>query len=122
MAVNFETRYTCNPTDFKTYDTQRIRQDFLIEKVMVTGEINLTYTHFDRYIAGGVVPTKKALTLAAIDPLRANYFLERRELGIINVGGKGTVKIDGKTYLMVRALTAGISLMATCPLPLRTVR
>lgn len=100
MAVKFDTRYTCNPTDFKTYDTQRIRKDFLIEKVMVDGEINLTYTHFDRYIAGGAVPTKKALTLTTIDPLRAKYFLERRELGIINVGGVGTVKVDGKSYTL----------------------
>ena len=100
MSVKFETRYTCNPTDFKTYDTQRIRKDFLIEKVMVDGEINLTYTHFDRYIAGGAVPVKKALTLKTIDPLRAKYFLDRRELGIINVGGKGTVKVGSKSYTL----------------------
>ena len=98
MSVKFETRYTCNPTDFKTYDTQRIRKDFLIKNVMVDGEINLTYTHFDRYIVGGAVPTKKALKLEAIDPLRAKNFLDRRELGIINVGGKGTVKVGNKSY------------------------
>ena len=71
MATKFETRYTCNPTDFKTYDTQRIRKDFLIENVMVGGEINLIYSHYDRYIAGGAVPTRKSLALESIDPLRA---------------------------------------------------
>ena len=100
MPINFETRYTCNPTDFKSYDTTRIRKDFLIEKVMVEGEINLTYSHYDRYIAGGAVPTKKSLTLESIDPLRAASFLDRRELGIINVGGKGKVKVGNKSYTL----------------------
>lgn len=100
MATNFDTRYTCNPTDFKTYDTTRIRKDFLIENVMVAGEINLTYSHYDRYIAGGAVPTKKKLTLESIAPLRAESFLERRELGIINVGGKGKVKVGNKSYTL----------------------
>lgn len=100
MATNFETRYTCNPSDFKSYDTSRIRKDFLIEKVMVDGEINLTYSHYDRYIAGGAVPTKKSLSLESIDPLRAASFLERRELGIINVGGKGKVRVGNKSYTL----------------------
>lgn len=65
---------------------------------MIGGQINLTYTHFDRYIAGGAVPTSKPLTLKSIDPLRAKYFLERRKLGIINVGGKGTVTVGNKSY------------------------
>lgn len=98
MSVKFEKRYTSNPTDFKTYDTERIRQDFLIEAVMVNGEINLTYTHFDRFIAGGAVPTDQDLKLTTIDPLKADYFLERRELGIVNVGGKGSVQVDGENY------------------------
>ncbi|MEZ5044515.1 MAG: 5-dehydro-4-deoxy-D-glucuronate isomerase [Saprospiraceae bacterium] len=98
MAIKFEKRYPCNPTDFKTYDTARIRQDFLIENVMVDGQINLTYTHFDRYIAGGAVPTTEKLALKTIEPLKSTYFLERRELGIINVGEKGTVKVDGQAY------------------------
>jgi 4-deoxy-L-threo-5-hexosulose-uronate ketol-isomerase len=100
MATNFETRYTCNPSDFKSYDTQRIRKDFLIDRLMTPGEINLTYTHFDRYIAGGVVPTDKTLTLETIAPLRANYFLERRELGVINVGGPGNVMVGGVSYTL----------------------
>ena len=98
MSLNFETRYTCNPSDFKTYDTSRIRQDFLIPKVLVRGQINLVYSHFDRYIAGGVVPTSRPMVLKTIDPLKASYFLERRELGIINVGGKGKVQVGKKVY------------------------
>ena len=94
----YETRYTCNPTDFKTYDTQRIRKDFLIENVMESGKINLVYSHYDRYIAGGAVPSYGALPLESIEPLKADYFLERRELGIINVGGEGSISVDGTLY------------------------
>lgn len=98
MSVNFDKRYTCNPEDFKSYDTSRIRKDFLIDNLMQAGQINFTYSHFDRYIVGGAVPTNNALALASIDPLKADYFLERREMGIINVGGKGSVKVDGQSY------------------------
>lgn len=98
MSVNFDKRYTCNPEDFKSYDTSRIRKDFLIDNLMQAGQINFTYSHFDRYIVGGAVPTNNALALESIDPLKADYFLERREMGIINVGGKGSVKVDGQSY------------------------
>ncbi|MEO0338335.1 MAG: 5-dehydro-4-deoxy-D-glucuronate isomerase [Bacteroidota bacterium] len=96
MNTNYEVRYATNPEDFKTYGTERIRRDFLIKTLWKADEINLVYTHYDRYIAGGVIPATKALKLEAIDPLKANYFLERRELGIINIGGKGTVNVDGQ--------------------------
>ena len=58
----------------------------------------MVYTHYDRYIAGGVIPKKESVGLGTIDPLKADFFLERREMGIINVGGKGYVKADGETY------------------------
>lgn len=96
--TNFEVRYTTNPTDFKSYDTQRIRKDFLIEKLLEPGKINLVYTHYDRYIAGGAMPGSGELKLETIDPLKADFFLERRELGIINIGKPGTVTADGKAY------------------------
>ena len=96
--TNFEVRYTTNPTDFKTYDTQRIRQDFLIKEVFEADKINLIYSHYDRYITGGIVPQTKALSLDTIDPLKADYFLERREVGIINIGQTGTIKVDGKSF------------------------
>ena len=94
----YETRYAAHPGDFATYDTERIRQDFLIPAPMTPGEIQLVYTHYDRYIAGGAVPTEVPLSLETIDPLKADYFLERRELGIINVGGEGKVVVDKETH------------------------
>ena len=98
MSVNFDKRYTSNPEDFKSYDTQRIRKDFLIENLMQPASINFTYSHYDRYIVGGAVPLDKALSLETIDPLKADFFLERREMGIINVGGKGSVEVEGQVY------------------------
>ena len=96
MKTKYEVRYATNPEDFKTYGTERIRQDFLIKGLWKENQINMVYTHYDRYIAGGLVPSTERLTLTPIDPLKADYFLERRELGIINIGGKGTVTVDGE--------------------------
>ena len=96
MATNFEMRYNSNPVDAKSYDTARIRKEFLIENLMEEGNINLVYSHIDRYIVGGAVPTTEALVLESIDPLKAEFFLKRREMGIINVGGKGIVNVDGE--------------------------
>ena len=98
--VNYTMQTACHPEDVKTYDTQRIRDRFVMEKVMVADEINLTYSLYDRFIFGGAVPVQKELVLETIDPLKANYFLERRELGIINVGGEGIVTVDGKEYAL----------------------
>ena len=98
--VNYTMQTACHPEDVKTYDTQRIRNRFVMEKVMVADEINLTYSLYDRFIFGGAVPVQKELVLETIDPLKANYFLERRELGIINVGGEGIVTVDGKEYAL----------------------
>ncbi|MEL6852330.1 MAG: 5-dehydro-4-deoxy-D-glucuronate isomerase, partial [Bacteroidota bacterium] len=81
-----------------SYDTQRIREDFLIKQVFSPDQVNLVYSHFDRYIAGGAMPVGTPLSLEPIDPLRAEFFLQRRELGIINVGGAGTVTVSGKSY------------------------
>lgn len=91
-------RYAHHPNDVKKYTTEELRQHFLIPTLFVKEEINLTYTMYDRFIAGGALPVDKPLQLNAIDELKANYFLERRELGIINVGGKGKVTVDGKAY------------------------
>ncbi|QDO94295.1 5-dehydro-4-deoxy-D-glucuronate isomerase [Formosa sediminum] len=98
MSTNYETRYASSPETVKTYDTEKLRKEFLIDNLMAAGCINLTYSHYDRYIAGSAVPTTSALTLEAIDPLKAAFFLERRELGIINVGGEGSVTVDGTKY------------------------
>ena len=98
MAVNFEERYSYHPEDFKTYDTQKIRKEFLVEKVMEDDTINMVYSHIERYIVGGAVPVTKPLALEAVDALKAKYFCERREVGVINVGGKGSVVVDGNEY------------------------
>lgn len=98
MSLNYEVRYAVGPKDVKSYDTKRLREEFLIEKVMVNDEINLVYSNYDRVIAGGAVPVSKELKLETIEPLKADYFLARRELGVINVGGTGTVMVDGKKY------------------------
>ncbi len=96
--VKYEVRYAANPQDFKSYDTERIRKDFLIEQVFENDKINMVYTMYDRFIVGGAKPVSKTLRLETIDVLKAPNFLHRRELGIINVGGPGTVKVGNKEY------------------------
>ncbi|HET6558555.1 MAG TPA: 5-dehydro-4-deoxy-D-glucuronate isomerase [Prolixibacteraceae bacterium] len=98
MSIIYEERYASHPGDAKKYDTDQLRRNFLIEKVMEEGHIRLVYSHYDRYIAGGAVPVHAPLELTAIEPLKAPYFCERRELGIINVGGKGSVIVDGTEH------------------------
>ncbi len=98
MAIKFEERFAIHFEDFKSYDTTKIRNNFLIRNIMEPGFINLTYSHYDRLIVGGAVPVKKGLKLETVDALKSDYFLFRRELGIINVGGEGTVIADGAEY------------------------
>jgi 4-deoxy-L-threo-5-hexosulose-uronate ketol-isomerase len=97
MSISYESRYASSPQAVKQYDTTQLRAEFLIDNLMKKGEIALTYSHYDRYIAGSAVPVSP-LKLETIDPLKASYFLERRELGIINVGAKGSVEVDGISY------------------------
>ena len=95
--TKYSSRYASSPEAVKQYDTQQLRNEFLIDDLMQENEIVLTYSHYDRYIAGSAVPVKD-LTLETIDPLKAGYFLERREMGIINVGGSGSVVVEGTSY------------------------
>ncbi len=92
MKTNYEIRYAAHPEDAKSYDTTRIRRDFLIEKIFVPNEVNMVYSMYDRMVVGGALPVGEVLTLEAIDPLKAPFFLTRREMGIYNVGGPGIVK------------------------------
>lgn len=92
-----ELRTASSPRDVKHYTTERLREEFLIQNLFVPGEIKLVYSHIDRIITGAAVPTK-ALKLTAGDELRAEYFLQRREMGVINIGGAGRIVIDGKEY------------------------
>ena len=98
--LNYTVQTACHPDDVKGYDTERLRNAFLMEKVMSPDEINLTYTLYDRLIYGGVMPVNTVLKLETFDELKAEHFLDRRELGVINVGGDGIVTVDGKEYLM----------------------
>lgn len=90
-----ETRYTHSPADIRHYSTEQLRNEFLVEKIFVPGTIQLTYTHNDRMIFGGVTPTDQPLEFQLSKELGVEYFLERRELGVINIGGAGTIEIDG---------------------------
>lgn len=92
-------REAASSKDVKYYTTDRLREDFLIEDLFIPGEMKLVYSHIDRIIIGAVMPLGQ-LKLTAGKALRANYFLERREMGIINIGGKGTVTVDGKIYTL----------------------
>ena len=96
--MKFNERYAVHPKDFKKFDTDRIRKEFLVKEVFVKDEICLTYSLYDRYIVGGAHPVNKKLELESFDSLKADSFLARREMGVINVGGKGKIVADGETY------------------------
>lgn len=92
-----ELRTAASPRDVKHYTTERLREEFLIQDLFVPGEIRLVYSHIDRIITGAAVPVQ-ALKLTAGEELRADYFLQRREMGVINIGGDGRIMVDGKEY------------------------
>ena len=98
MKTNYELRYAANPRDAKSYDTSRLREDFLIPVLFVPNEVNMVYSMYDRLIVGGAMPVDEVLDLETIDYLKADYFLTRRELGLFNVGGKGVVEVAGVKY------------------------
>ncbi len=98
MQTNFESRYATSPNEAKQMDTDTLRSNFLIEKIFEADRIHFVLSHFDRYITGGIMPVKEVISLSNPAELKANYFLERRELGIINVGGKGIVTADDESY------------------------
>ncbi len=93
-----ELRTAASPKDVKHYTTDRLREEFLIDDLFQKDVIKLVYSHIDRIITGSAVPVKEKLVLTAGDELRADYFLQRRELGVINIGGAGVITIDGKEY------------------------
>jgi len=98
MILN--TRYSNHPDDVKKYTTCDLRKHFLIEQIFIEDEVNLTYSHIDRIIVGGIMPVKKELTLTAGKEMGVDTFFERREGGIINIGGDGVIVVDGTEYKM----------------------
>ena len=93
-----EIRFQNSPKETSKMSTAELRENFLIEELMQAGKIRLVYSHFDRMIIGGAVPGVDSIALANEGELKANFFLERREMGIINVGGNGTVTAEGVAY------------------------
>ncbi len=98
--MKMEVRYSNHFDDVKHYDTETLRKHFLVENIFVNGEINLIYSHNDRIIFGGIVPTNTELKLEGSKELASDYFLQRRELGVINIGGEGSIIVDGTEYVM----------------------
>ena len=98
MRINCEVRYPSHQDDAKHYDTAKLREHYLVKNLMVPDEINMVYSMFDRIIAGGAVPVKEELILTPPEILRSEYFTQRREIGIINVGGTGVVKVGDEEY------------------------
>ncbi|MCM3689596.1 5-dehydro-4-deoxy-D-glucuronate isomerase [Kocuria rosea] len=95
-----EQRYATSPEQLPAFDTTELRERFLVEDLFVPGEVKVTYTHHDRIVLGGAVPAGQQLPLPTFEELRAEYFLANREVGIINVGGTGTVTADGETHTL----------------------
>lgn len=87
-----------HPRDFKTYDTAQIRENFLLENLLNADSIECAYTHYDRMIVGAAFPATASLTLGTYEQLKSANFLDRREIGIINIGGTGTVEVDGERF------------------------
>ena len=100
--MKLDIRYSNHPEDSKHYDTATLRRHYLLDKLFVADEIMLTYSHQDRIIVGGIMPVKSELTLGACKELATDYFLQRREMGVINIGGDGVVILDGKQYEVKR--------------------
>lgn len=93
-------RDSISRNEARRLDTEELRSRFLISGIFVPGEITMTYSHVDRIIVGGVMPKQTALALSDDfgKALGVDYFLERRELGLINIGGPAKVSVDGETY------------------------
>ncbi len=96
--MKLSVRYPSHQEDAKHYTTERLREQYLIEKVFEAEEALLTYSHFDRIVAGGVMPVHKAVELSGSKEMASQSFLERREMGVINIGGEGRITVDGTVY------------------------
>lgn len=101
MTTNYQLRYAAHPADARSYDTSRLRSDFLIDNLFVENEVNMVYSMYDRMVVGGAMPAGEELPLEAIDPLKAPFFTSRREVGIFNVGGgEAIVKVGEETFTL----------------------
>ena len=98
-SKTMNSRYETSPREFERMNTAEMRADFLVQYLFLQNECTLTYSHYDRMVLGGIMPVNQAIELPNPDGLKSQYFLERRELGIINIGsGTGQITADGITY------------------------
>ncbi len=100
QKINYETRYAVSPKETAGMNTEELRENFLVANLFEKDTIQLTQTHYDRYIAGGAMPVDQPLQLDPVEELKADFFLQRREIGIINIGGEGEVTVDGEKYTL----------------------
>ncbi len=96
--TSIEVRQVSHPAAVRRFNTEELRQEFLVQGLFAKDRVTLTYTHIDRFVIGGAMPTKGALALEALKPIGSPNFLDRRELGILNIGGEGTVTVGKKKY------------------------
>jgi 4-deoxy-L-threo-5-hexosulose-uronate ketol-isomerase len=100
MKITVEERWGTHPNDVKHYDTEKLRKEFLVEKLFADDEVIMVYTHNDRLIIGGAQPVKERLKLETVDLIRSEYFCERRETGVVCIENEGIITVDGKDYKM----------------------
>jgi len=98
--MNMNTHYAIHPADFRKLGTQQLREAFLLSPIFIDNTITHHYTHYDRLIVGGVKPVSQSVALETIDALKAEFFLQRREIGIINTGASARVTADGVDYIL----------------------
>ena len=100
MTISVSVRQAVGPEDAARRDTQGLRDGFVIEELFGEGEINLTYSHLDRMIVGGIAPVSAVLEIDHVPETGTDRFLDRREAAIVNIGGAGTVSVGGKDYAL----------------------
>ncbi|WP_235295851.1 5-dehydro-4-deoxy-D-glucuronate isomerase [Portibacter marinus] len=93
-----EQRYESHPNEVETMNTEELRENFLIEEIFEDGQSHFVYSHYDRMVVGGIVPLGESIDLKNYEDLKSEYFLERREIGIINVGGTGKISTGEDSY------------------------
>jgi 4-deoxy-L-threo-5-hexosulose-uronate ketol-isomerase len=93
-------RYAIHPDAYKSFQTDQLREAFLVENIFQDDKVNIVYSHYDRLILGGVKPISEAVQLTTYDFLKSDFFLQRREIGIVNVGATGSVTVDGVKFVL----------------------
>ena len=98
MSINVSNRFAVGRNEYSRFTMEEIVDNFLVSKLFQPDHVEIVYTHYDRFVVGGVMPVKEVISLGTVDEMRAAYFLERRELGVINVGGAGKVSVDAGDF------------------------